>query len=139
MLCVMKNVKQVLRVSVDSSLSMSRWDKFGIHFLSSPKVAFSVFDVYICILSCLWRDDLKDQSSSDSESHLELYFPLPVHSVILRVVVILGTETFIVVTGIVSPSLSCGTAVRTCEDVPERRMLLWATWSSRVALTSLPL
>ena len=95
--------------------------------MSSPKVAFSVFDVYICILSCLWRDELKDQSSSDSESHLELYFPLLVHSVILTgsVVVILGTETFIVVTGIVSPWLSCGTVVRTCEDVPKRRMLLW--------------
>ena len=53
-------------------------------------------------------------------------------SVISRVVVIL--ETFIVVAGIVSSSSSCGSsAVRTCEDVPKRRML---PWYSRIALWS---
>ena len=55
-------------------------------------------------------------------------------SVISRVVVILGTETFIVVAGIVSSSSSCGlSAVRTCEDVPKKRML---PWYSRIALWS---
>ena len=100
----------------------------------------------LCILSCLWwkdfkwlGDDWNDQCSS--KSHLEWCFPPPLpfksHSDQRHLqsrVVILNTETFIIIPGIVSPSLSCGSAVRTCEDVPKNRMLLWATWSWRLRL-----
>ena len=62
-------------------------------------------------------------------------FKVIVISVIFRVIIILGIETFIIVTGIGSSSSSCGSsAVKTCEDMPKRRMLLWAIWYSEVAL-----
>ena len=57
-------------------------------------------------------------------SHTFLFltvFKVIVISVTFRVVAILGTETLIIVTEIVSSSLSCGSsAMKTFEDVPKR-------------------
>ena len=152
MLCVLKKVTHFLRDSISSldlSLSMSSWDKFDYRALGHVprhRLNQSRFQRIRCLHSFVlvmrrlqvirgWLE----LPVFLPKSHLEWHFPLPLrfksHSAVFRVDVILNTEAFIV-TGIVSSSLSWGSAVKTCEDVPERRMLLWATWSSRFACTS---
>ena len=114
---------------------------------SSPiRVAFSVFDVYTFFRACGGKTSsdwgmIGMTSVPPCPIWTDIFLFLTVLkvkdiSVIFRAVVILGTEAFIVVTGNASSAFSCGSAMRICGDVPKRRILLWATWSSWVALKS---